>query len=342
MCSGSQPSLIDQAPSEASKYAGIGATIFFTGIFASLASAYAIYTFTDNAWISTWVGIVWGLMIFNLDRYIVSSMRKTGSPKKEWIMALPRIVLAIIISLVIARPLELKIFEKEIATELMVMNDEIARARKDSVSHYYEQRMSIEQSAITQLQIAIDQKQQQRDELRSLATAEADGTGGTMRRNAGPIYQIKKAQADKIETELSVLRAGNHKLIEERRLEQALLRQQKTKALATLAAPSYNGFAARLDALGRLTSKNSSIFLANLFILLLFIALETAPVLVKLISSRGPYDYLLAAEEYKFEINWLVQKAKIHHKTRRSTSHLNSKDVEHVEQYLSTNLTRFM
>ena len=136
--SGSHLTLLEKVPSEAAKYAGIGATIFFTGIFAAIAAGYAIFTFSDNLWLASLLGIIWGGMIFNLDRYIVSSMRKSNSWKKEWTMALPRIFLALIISLVIARPLELKIFEKEIKAELTLMNTEIIKAKRDSTNHYYQ------------------------------------------------------------------------------------------------------------------------------------------------------------------------------------------------------------
>ena len=121
LCSGANRSLLEKCPTEGSKYAGIGATIFFTGIFASLAGAYALYTVFDNYIAATLFGIVWGLMIFNLDRYIVSSMRKEGNFKKEFYTALPRIVLAVFISLVIAKPLEMRVFEKEINSELELM-----------------------------------------------------------------------------------------------------------------------------------------------------------------------------------------------------------------------------
>ena len=142
LCSGSHLKTLEEVPSEGAKYAGIGATIFFTGLFAALAGGYAIYTFSDSLWISIPTGIVWGGMIFNLDRYIVSSMRKAHSWKKEWLMATPRIFLAIIISLVIARPLELKIFEKEINAELITMNLELLQANQDSVNQYYSQQIA--------------------------------------------------------------------------------------------------------------------------------------------------------------------------------------------------------
>ena len=118
LCSGANRPLLEKCPTEGSKYVGIGATIFFTGIFAALAGAYALYTVFGNYYVAVIFGLVWGLMIFNLDRYIVSSMRKEGNPAKEFYTALPRIVLALLISLVIAKPLEMKIFEKEIESWL--------------------------------------------------------------------------------------------------------------------------------------------------------------------------------------------------------------------------------
>lgn len=338
LCSGSNLKLLEKAPTEGAKYAGIGATIFFTGIFATIAATYAVFTFSDNLWMSSIIGIIWGGMIFNLDRYIVSSMRKSYSLKKEWTMALPRIFLALIISLVIARPLELKIFEKEIAAELSLMNTEITNTKRDSTNNYFNRLISAEQAEIDLLQAVITNKQHHRDELRAQATAEADGTGGTMKRNAGPIYQIKKAEADKVEEELATLSTTNQVIVASKREQILLLQKDKNAKLAAIEHPDYTGFAARLEALGRLTNKNASLWLANMFIILLFIAIETAPVLVKLISSKGPYDYLLEIEEYDHELAWLANKAKLNTKTRKSAKRYTNEEHEYIDQYLTSNL----
>ena len=62
----------------------------------------------------------------------------------------------------------------------------------------------------------------------------------------------------------------------------------------------FNGFAARLQALDE-SGKNSAIIsTAAAFIMGLFICLEISPVLVKLISSVGPYDYSLEKTENDF------------------------------------------
>jgi hypothetical protein len=80
------------------------------------------------------------------------------------------------------------------------------------------------------------------------------------------------------------------------------------------------------------------LWLANIFIILLFIAIETAPVMVKLISSKGPYDYMLETEEYHHELSWLAQKAKLNTKTRKSASHYTDEEHEYIDQYLTSNL----
>ena len=338
LCSGSHIRTLEEVPSEGAKYVGIGATIFFTGLFAAIAGGYAIFTFSNNLWISSSIGLIWGGMIFNLDRYIVSSMRKSNSQKKEWIMASPRIFLAIIISLVIARPLELKIFEKEINTELSLMNREILKSRQDSINNYYSRLVAQEDDRINELQLPIIGLIQKRDSLRAEATAEADGTGGTLRRNAGPIYRIKKANADRVDAELDSIEANTNPLVAEHRAYQMKLREKMSLQLAAIKAPDYSGFAARLEALGRLTEGSYSIWLANIFIIILFIAIETAPVFVKLISQKGPYDFKLEEIEYDGELSWLEAKAKQHAKLRKSATRLPKQEQEYVDHYLSSNL----
>ena len=115
ICSGSDTDILKECnKGEQNKYAGIGATVFFTAIMAFVASSYALYTVFDNWITAIFFGLIWGALIFNLDRFIVSTIKKQDNFIKELIQALPRILLAVIIAVVIAKPLELKIFEKEI------------------------------------------------------------------------------------------------------------------------------------------------------------------------------------------------------------------------------------
>lgn len=337
-CSGSNIQLLEKCPTDGSKYVGIGASVLFTGMFAALASGYAIFTFTGSYWSAILVGLLWGLMIFNLDRFIVSSMRKTGNKRNEIIMALPRIVLAILISVVISRPLELKIFEREIETELTLINAEIKETQIGQLRANTKVEIEALQKENETIGSLTTQKETSRDQLREIARQEADGTGGSMKRNAGPIYKIKKADADKAEVELSSLRARNDQIITGNLASIDSLRARLTTQIVKLDEPNYTGLAARLEALDRISAKSVAIWMANWFIVLLFIAIETAPVFVKLISYKGPYDHLLAQEEHGYETRWLDFVAKANKATRKKAERADEEEEEFVNEQLSTRL----
>lgn len=130
-CGGAHIPTLEKCPTQAGKYASVGITIIFTGIFAAFSGGYAFYKVfnkevvnslgqTENTFFygAILMGLLWGFMIFNLDRFIVMSMRKQNEFWRELVTATPRIVLAIIISLVVAKPLEVRLFQDRIAAQI--------------------------------------------------------------------------------------------------------------------------------------------------------------------------------------------------------------------------------
>ncbi|AWO00594.1 DUF4407 domain-containing protein [Chitinophaga alhagiae] len=305
ICSGAHLPMLRRAPVETNKYAGIGGTIFFTGLLAALSGGYALWTVFREPWAAILFGLVWGLMIFNLDRYIVSSMKKRERFGQELWMATPRIVLAVIIAIVISKPLELQIFDREIQAELVLMEQAKFKEQEDKVKERYQGRTQELTTRLQALQQQIDAQAARRDTLMLLAQQEADGTGGSRVKNLGPIYKAKKTDADSATAALTRLQ---HQYTG---LQQELATQDSATAAAVtqLKRGSLDGLASRLDALGTLTQTSAPIRWANWFIMLLFIAIETAPVFVKLISPRGPYDDLLEQHEYAFIMHKKEKKA---------------------------------
>lgn len=299
-CSGTQTSLLKRTPSDTNKYVGIGATIFFTGIFAAIAASFAMFTVFKSYIIAIIVGLLWGLMIFNLDRFIVMSMKKKGGFFKEIVVATPRLLLAVLIAFVIAKPLELKLFQSEISSELVIMEQEVFKTQEDQLTARFAPSIDSLNSDIISLNTQIEEKREVRDALSLAAVQEADGTGGSMNRNLGPIYKAKKAEADNAQLELVNTEAELNPLIVLKR-DQILTKETALNtALVDLKQSSLDGFAAQLDALGRLAQKSKTIWYASLFITLLFIAIETAPIFTKLISDRSPYDFKLDEHEHTF------------------------------------------
>ena len=320
-CSGVQNQFIKRSPSEVNKYVGIGAAVFFTGVLAFLSSAYAFFTVFKSYTAAIFLGLLWGLMVFNLDRYIVSSIKKTGSGLNQFFMAFPRIIFACLIAIVISKPIELKLFDSEINAELVSMEQEVYKHQEDLVRNRYSADIGLLQNGIQELQGRIKTKEVYKNQLLTEAIGEADGTGGSQIRNMGPIYKMKKQEADLATVEFNNITAEIQPLIDEKGALLSEFQDNEQKAIEELKLIPLDGFASRLDALSNLANEKSSIFWASLFITLLFIALETAPVFVKLISSKGPLDYVQNKHENYFvfshdlALSDLAMKKQYHQKT---------------------------
>lgn len=312
-CSGAAPLILEKCPSEANKYIGIGATVFFTGLFASLSGSYALFTVFKSVELSALFGLFWGAMIFNLDRYIVSSMKKEGQFWREFRFATPRLILTFMLAVVISKPLELKIFEKEINTELVLVEQRVFKEQEDQLKERYQIKIDILTKRIDGFNSQIAEKTATRDELRLTAQKEADGSGGTGQRSLGPVYQIKKQNADKADEELKRVTTRLTPLIDKEQKELAKTEGEMNAQLRQLEKDrgSYDGLAARIEALDSLSAKRSAINSANWFIFILFIVIETAPLFVKLLAPKGPYDEMLTLHEHTYQAHRRQQMDKI-------------------------------
>jgi hypothetical protein len=382
MCSGSDKSILYQCPSEWNKYSGIGATIFFTGLLASLSATYALYTIfrsdVNALEYATVFGLVWGFMILNLDRFIVSSIRKEGNYKKELLQASPRFLLAIIISVVIAKPLEVKIFESRIEQQILedkrkkledeklsidklndltklentiegqnselgtldslrqgdprslsfkkLLNDRnialqdlnnVAKANNPKISDYNFRINQVKTNSLNYREI----KDTSGNVVERRLISEARKSINDLSYSRNALFNEIKAKQKRVEdldTDIQKARNDFKALMAQRinQKEAEIEQTKQTKAQADTTAKiqfnesvrvkqrSYtNNFVTQLEAMGNLTSSNSTMAWISWMIVLLFIVIETAPILVKLLSKRGPYDEILERVEYEHYIN---------------------------------------
>ncbi|HEV7331807.1 MAG TPA: DUF4407 domain-containing protein [Flavisolibacter sp.] len=299
-CAGAHQKLLKQFPAEQIKYSGLGGVVLATFALASLSSGYAFYTVFGNLLWSSLFALLWGAIIFNLDRFLVSTMRKYRvSRRKQLLMALPRFSLALLIGLTIARPLELKIFEKEIAVK-MEENLHQKVLRNDSLLHLQSRgtidAATAERSRLQSRKAAIE------DTLARLQTAylqEADGTGGSGQRGIERLTLLKQE---------AFLRAKEGYAPELRFIDSSLQAQQglisssgesleeRRKQFESMARSNL-GFLERNKALSDLAAEEASVWWALLMVSLLIILVETGPIISKLILPVGPYDVALAREE---------------------------------------------
>jgi len=290
LCSGADKNLLEScSEGEKTKFAGIGATVFFTAVMAFIASAYALFTVFDSIYPAVAFGFVWGLLIFNLDRFIVSTIRKRDSFSREFVQATPRIILAVIIAIVISKPLEIKIFEKEINTVLLKEKNAMALNNKKEVSDYFKTDLDKNKAEIENLKAEITKKEKEVNTLYETYITEAEGTKGTMKLGKGPVFKEKIDKHNLAKTELDTLRATNLAKIAAKEKNNTTLQTDLDKKVSETqpVIDGFDGLMARINALDKLP------WLPSFFIMLLFLAIETSPIIAKLLSPKGEYDFKL-------------------------------------------------
>jgi hypothetical protein len=324
ICSGADTNILkDSSIGEQNKYAGIGATVFFTALMAFIASSYALYTVFDNYFTSIGFGIVWGLLIFNLDRFIVSTIKKRNNIIDELIQASPRLLLAVIIAVVISKPLELKIFEKEINQVLLEQKNDLTLANKDQIALQYTPKTEALKQNITTLQNEVDTKETEVNTLYDTYINEAEGTAGTNLLGKGPVYKEKRDKHDAALADLQTLKQENKAKIETTEAEILALKTEYEAKIANSQPiiDGFDGLMARVTALGTLP------WLPSFFIFLLFLAIETSPIFAKLLSPKGEYDFKLEDIEGEIE-SWTAQNIYQRNTLLKADNALNDKVYE--------------
>lgn len=235
---GADPYFMKMAPmQDRVKYAGIGGIVFCTGLLAAVSGGYAFstiigpkgdandYSLTASIAVNVFTfifALVWGTIIFNLDRFIVSSTGKGDGTDaitwKEVGQALPRIIIALILGFAISSPLEIRILESEINAELSKFQEKYTQdLNRETDSTFKLKRIGLEKEKTeyetkkTEYEKSISLYDQQIDELVQRQQSEMQDKRAY---GFGPV--AKKMQAD-IETK----RAEKDKFIELKKSEVA-------------------------------------------------------------------------------------------------------------------------
>ena len=326
-CAGADTQLLARCPhSERVKEQGIGGVVFATATLAFLSGSYAFYTvfspkpgFMASAVqeVSAWAewgamfgavvfGLVWSLVIFNLDRFIVASGGHGDGTDKitlgEIGRALPRIGMAIVIGLVLSKPLEIKIMQTEIEGELRKKQDQYlaelnagTQARFDKFEkELKERRAKIEADGgeiATQRKKYSDAWQdRQKEEFE-----ECSGNGGSQKAGDGPRCKKAAERTASAKETLDKYEAEHKAEIDEIKRRQDAV-QEEINALAKKREDEKEfknkKDAAKLDGLiKRIQIAHEIAPTASYMLTALLMVLEIAPIFFKMMLTLGPYDY---------------------------------------------------
>ncbi len=187
----------------------------------------------------------------------------------------------------ISKPLEIKIFEKEINTVLLKEKNAMALNNKKEVTNYFQSDLDKNKAQVDSLKSEIAKKELEVNTLYETYITEAEGTKGTMKLGKGPVFKEKIAKHDLAKSELDTLRKNNlAKIAVAEHASKKLQTDLDKKVTDTQPIiEGFDGLMARINALDKLP------WLPSFFIMLLFLAIETSPIIAKLLSPKGEYDF---------------------------------------------------
>ena len=294
------------------KYACLGGIVFATGFMAALAGGYAFYiifepkgeaigagleslkdsTDLNTAILATIFGIIWGLIIFNIDRFIVASTGKGDGTEaitaSEIRGAIPRIVMGIIIAITISKPVELRMFKTEIDVKLHEKQQLEYNNQLKKVEMNYRPEVDRIQAEIEELRAELKEKREDVEVKNTIFTAEMDGISGSGKAGKGPAAEEKERIRDIAQQEFEELKLKNEPLIASAIVEKASIEEKIKieKSKSQNVANSLNGLLERIKIAHEIAG-----FWITLFITLLFMAIELTPIFFKMMLIKSPYDF---------------------------------------------------
>ncbi|WP_022879311.1 DUF4407 domain-containing protein [Microbacterium sp. B19] len=133
---GADNDVLDEVPEEVPRFVQMFLVLAGTALVSSLSMMFALLTGVRiSIFLAIPLALVWGLIIFNLDRFLTSTMRSTKNVFRLLGLAFPRVIMAALIGIVVAEPLVLQVFQNDIVREVNSTNVTQALSDQDAVTN---------------------------------------------------------------------------------------------------------------------------------------------------------------------------------------------------------------
>lgn len=280
---------------------GFGTLVLIPAILALVSMTYALSTvgqLKEHLWLAWLGGIVWALIIFSFDRYIVSTHRRKLENKDE--LKSPafylRFFFALILGIVISHPIVLLYFNGSITDTIKQNKVE----HQKTIQAEYDDRIHSIENQIAGIDSNFSAKEKARDVQADLVAREIDGE---VLKNAkgeivttgiygkGPSAENKIKHLAQLEKELQTLRVNDSLRKNELYAE---INQLQDDADSTISAYNISfDYLRRELALEQLKDEHAIVGITQWLLMLLFVLVDILPVTFKTFSPFGMYDKIL-------------------------------------------------
>jgi hypothetical protein len=303
-CAGAEPAFL-KTRTERTWYQAIGLSVVLTAMASTVSLTFALTLSLGGHWWSySPFSLLWGLFVFNMDRWLVSTIHygkldrsNTGtSPVTAGLVVgyLARFVFAGVLAVVIAEPIVLQIFHKEI--EQQVAADKAAAVAEAEKGVRARPEIVAERSRIdkrkTDAETELATAQKAVKDANAALDAEINGTGGTRSKGCGRRCEERRQEVRDAGDRLTRAKASMATVTpatdtDNRKLEGrigTLVAQQSAKI------DGGDGLLAREKALTQLMRDHPELATRRWFVSLLFLVIDLVPLLLKTFGPATNHD----------------------------------------------------
>ena len=291
------PSVLEKCPTNQIKYSAIGVIMVFIAILASVSFAFFLsHTFVISPVAALFGGVIWGILIYSLDRAVLTSFRKSDTGK---ISIIQRFILTISLALIIGEPLLIQLFSKEIALEMTQKGQTVATVSRQNVTARFQTEIDTLTNDKNEVENRLESLKADRDAKENAVIGEIEGTSGSGNRGKGIAADRKDSAFQEADAKYREFKSESVETLLQNKERLAEIRgeiENETKNIGT-ANVRADGVLAKHEALFGIikTQPGAALIYLPLFFGLLF--LETLPLSIKVFGKKSVYDAALAAEE---------------------------------------------
>lgn len=407
-CGGADLTILNQCPEERNKFESLGTGVIVTALLSGIAMAFALFSlFTEDFFNKNWILgafiAFWTFIIFSIDWSLIKTMRKKekmslGDQLKYFAGVLFRFMVAGAISFTITKPLEVRLFQSRLETEVVknkyaVFKEENARmdqgARMDSSAMananntletiLKERRTGCQEPKFISLTTEMGQLEKEKESLKAKLRAFQSENLRLYNRSDCIIYDtngkivrltdkcerlhsqnqnrmnaitskiqsianeigIKKQEADGIysswatslNTQQSV--ASDSRTTAQSQFSENQTARNKQITEQNIGLENYKpNLMTYIEAIHTLEKRDEGryVFYTRWLLFLVILLIDTAPIVIKLLSKRGPYEQILERIEYEQKVQQ-EQLRFLANKEKSANEGLIS-DVEAMQRYL--------
>ena len=310
---GADPRYIQTVPDRV-RYSSMGAIVLLTAIAATASLTTALFlVFPHHSWLGYLpVGMLWGTIVLNFDRWIVSSIDygplTAGEPERSHRARSVskvaqfgvRFILAALVGLVISEPIVLTIFGPEISQQLTMQHVADTSAQTAQINSAEQRQVAVLKEPVASARDALNAATRTANHAHEIYICELTGNCHLPQGQVTGIPgQGPQTAQDQIawRRDLRAQHAAQQVFAAasaRERIAAAALRRQTNRKIAAATRKIYadNGLLARERALGTLTRQNPGFLLRRVLVWLALMFIDLMPVLLKTFSPPTLYELL--------------------------------------------------